>query len=568
MLGPTGRRELWPLALILLSPLPLFAEHLHNLWRVKPHYQFFPLLLIGFGCLLGQRWPHTWRVAAPSRWGVAFLGGGLMVLIAAVWLSSPWLAGVATLLSIAGVIFRLPGRPTWREWLPVWALLWLVIPPPLGWDLLFIQRLQSFTSRASSLILDAWGVRHLMEGNVLVLPGQRLLVEEACSGVNSTFVLLAATALFVVAARRPLLRSGFMLIGSVGWSALGNIVRVVAIAVAQSEYGLDWSTGWQHEVLGVCTFAFAFWMVVSTDLLLTFLLGPIECLDDDEKVSDVSFRAWDSHRNPLTRIWNWFAGVRWSPANRMPAEGAPPDPADEGNFEATGGGSVSRWFAAGFVGVAILQLATWVIPVSPRDDERDLTQPWARLDRFERPDLPATIAGWTQVNYGTEEHARTMGRFRHIWTYQSGRSECLVSVDYPFSGWHDLSACYVGAGWQIDRRARWPARSAIAARLEPYVEVELKKSGDERGLLLFCNVHEATSEILDDDSTLSWRRIVRRVNRNRFSRGTGEILQIQAFIVSLDAWSSSERESVHQLFVAARQQLLAVPNTGQERSSP
>ena len=336
---------------------------------------------------------------------------------------------------------------------------------------------------------------------------------------------------------------------------------------ASQSLASDWSTGWQHEVLGFCTFAFAFWMVVSTDLLLTFLLGPIVFLDD-EVVSDASFRAWDLRLNPLTRVWNWFAGVRWSSANRMPAEDAPPDPADEGNFEATGAGSVSRWFAAGFVGLAILQLATWVIPGSSQDDELDGTQPLARLDRFERPDLPATIAGWTQVNYGTEEHARTMGRFRHVWTYQSGRSECLISVDYPFSGWHDLSACYVGAGWRVDRRERWPAKPASAAGLEPYIEVELKKPADERGLLLFCNVHKPTGDVLDDDSTLSWRRIIRRVNRNRFSRGTGEILQIQAFIVSLDVWSSSERESVHRLFVAARQQLLAVPNTGQRRSTP
>ena len=72
MLGPTVRRELWPLVLILLSPLPLFVEHLHNLWRVKPHYQFFPLLLIGFGCLLWPRWPRTRPGTVPSRWGVAF----------------------------------------------------------------------------------------------------------------------------------------------------------------------------------------------------------------------------------------------------------------------------------------------------------------------------------------------------------------------------------------------------------------------------------------------------------------------------------------------------------------
>lgn len=36
-------------AVVILGHLPLFLLHLRNLWLMRPHYQFFPLLLAGIG---------------------------------------------------------------------------------------------------------------------------------------------------------------------------------------------------------------------------------------------------------------------------------------------------------------------------------------------------------------------------------------------------------------------------------------------------------------------------------------------------------------------------------------
>ena len=114
---------------------------------------------------------------------------------------------------------------------------------PLDWDEDLIRGLQSLASRGCSPVLDVLGVRHLVEGNVLVLPGHRLLVAEACSGVNSLFTLLIATALFVVGLGVPLVRSVLLLAGSVFWAGLMNMLRVVTVALAQSWCGVDLSCG-------------------------------------------------------------------------------------------------------------------------------------------------------------------------------------------------------------------------------------------------------------------------------------------------------------------------------------
>src|SRR5436853_413288 len=81
---------------------------------------------------------------------------------------------------------------------PAWFFLWLLIPPPLNLDQRLVTRLQTFTARQSSRLLDQLGVLHVMQGNVVVIPHKHLLVEEACSGINSLFSMLACTLFFVL----------------------------------------------------------------------------------------------------------------------------------------------------------------------------------------------------------------------------------------------------------------------------------------------------------------------------------------------------------------------------------
>ena len=136
---------------------------------------------------------------------------GLAVLAAGVIVFYPWFGAVAFVLTACGVVVGLRGRKTRQDLLPVCVLLCFLIPPPLDWDENWIRWMQLATSRASSLVLDVFGELHLMEGNVIMLPGHRLLVEEACSGVSSVFTLLITTGCLIVLARRPALWSALLL---------------------------------------------------------------------------------------------------------------------------------------------------------------------------------------------------------------------------------------------------------------------------------------------------------------------------------------------------------------------
>ena len=147
----------------------------------------------------------------------------------------------------------------------------MIIPPPFGLDWKLITLLQTVTGRAASHVLDLLGVLHVMEGNIVHVPGRELLVEEACSGIHSLYVVLASTLFFVLWARRPLFSALILILAGFAWVMLGNIARVVTVAYLGTRWGIDVGEGWRHEVLSLFFFLVALGLLASTDSLLTFL---------------------------------------------------------------------------------------------------------------------------------------------------------------------------------------------------------------------------------------------------------------------------------------------------------
>jgi len=489
---------------------------------------------------------------------------GLAVLAAAFVLFSPWLAAVASLLTVAGLILGLAGPAGRRQWLPVWAVLWLLIPPPMALDQNAVTRLQHYASRASSLTLDVFGIGHVMEGNVLVLPAHRLLVEEACSGINSLFTLLAVTALFVVATRRPLVWSGLLLVSSVGWAGLTNAARVVMVAVGQASYGRDLSTGWPHTALGLATVALGLLMVICTDRLLAFLLGPILPAEPGHEL------------NPMSRAWNWclgwsgIAALTWDPemefAAGEPQEEALTPDSSPPSTGASGEVRVPRWIVGGFAMLGVLQLAALLAGFLPIKEQWEYARRLNQQHIFRRSDLPATMGDWTQVDYRTEEHTRDAANFGESWTYRSAHGDALITVSYPFMGWHDLRGCYEGTGWQILATVEHP-RGTAAEPLAPYLEAQMRGPDGDYGRLLFCLVDQA-GRAVDLPGHVTWRRVVGKLSGNPLWNllpegslpGHETTFQVQALVTSPDALSESHELALHRLFVAARGTLVSVYN--------
>ena len=507
-------------AVILLAFIPLLQTHVQHLWE-RPHYQFFPFALVG-SVILG--WSY-WRTgAAPLTPGnVSLTLAGLTLswvtlAVAEIFLSPP-LAAIAVLILVAAVIHGVGGIPLLRTLLPAWAFAWITVRPPLALDSRLVVALQDLTSSWSSAILDTLGILHLPDGNVLEIGGRRLLVEEACAGINSFFSVLACTLFLILWLRRPWFRSLLLVVAAVGWVLIANVIRVVTIAVVFDRRAFDLSLGLRHDVLGLACFALAVLLIWSTDRLMLF----------------VSPRA----------------------AAPPPAPSAHPMPA----LDALRGAArlVSWPMAVAFGLLLTLHVATYGLtpPAAPRE-------PLPGIARLGRESLPESLAGWKRENFRceTRDHLSEYGEHSRMWEYTLDQRRAVVSLDYPFPIFHFLNTCYLNQGWKVDKSTDCFGEKDIG---EPgfYVEVQMKKSALRTGYLLYCECSQQGDYLEHEGNMLrsAWNRYETAVNswRHRLSRpeeyqrqkARQPVYQFQVFVEGNRPLSAEEQQAAQQLFFQA-----------------
>jgi len=555
-----SRTSWWTCAaagIIGLSYLPLLVSHAQFMWT-RPHYQYFPLLVPAVAFLAWRRWPSETTVVS----GNARLVASILLLLALTSLTfatltvSHWIASVSAVFMVGATIMWIGGLGAARALWPIWLLCWLFVPIPFEMDVSLINWLQTFAASASSQILDVLGVDHNLAGNVLEMPGRRLLVDEACSGIQSLFSLLACTAFYVVWKRRPWLRALILLASVVLWALLGNSIRLVIVALAYHLFGSDLSSGWPHELLGVVLFAFAFLTVLSTDQLLHFLLAPIGELSPVEH-----------EQSPLSRCWNQL--MRESELDAVIPNEEPvaqdSSPTLKRTVAATGGGIA---IALAFATLGSAQVATFLLLGEIQVQAADAAEAVTHYT------LPEECRGWQQVGFETErrESGNPWGEESKSWTYQGQDHAATVSLDYAFSGWHNLMACYTGTGWNVDRSRAVTSPSAQNSGNTRLVEVELSQPNGQFGYLVYGLFDVAGNDLTPAGSEASrstWlffrakgaieRGLARGPLGVLTGRGAGQLrsvsYQFQIFVPSDSPLTKAQRDEVRGTFVALRDQL-------------
>jgi exosortase len=517
-------------ALVLaVAHLPLLGEHASNLWS-RPHYQFFPFVLAGTAALAFQRGRRLGTLRPGSRracyvW-LAF-SAGLLTFAAAV--NSPWLGAVAALLTLAAVLFAVGGAGLLRRLLPAWALLWLAVPPPFLLDQQLISALQTLTARLSSRVLDVFGVLHVLAGHVVEVPGRRLLVEEACSGIHSFFAVLPVTLFFVLWVRRPLVRATLLLLAAAGWMLVANVARVVGITVLVTRWGVDVTTGWPHEAFGLGVFAATLGLLWSSDRLILVLT------------------AW----NPLRRR----PAARPGPPGGTPAAAAAGGgPTRLPDFQATGLAAWPVTAAYGALACANLWLL-WLVLSAPA--------PALDFDTLGADALPARRGPWQRTGYETEVRDRhdQLGRFSQRWLYRAGPHNATVALDYPFPGWHELTICYRSQGWTVEERLVHVDEAAAQAG-GPFVEVKLRKPPGRYAYLLFSGLDAAGRPLRPRDEGLRAQVGARLFFLPQLHPSLrADTYQVQVLVPSYAPLTPAEQRQAQDLFQHARG-LLRPPGRG------
>lgn len=433
-----SRRSATALALLGVLHAPTLWAYGCGLIALR-HYQFFSVIWVALMVLAFLR-------SSPAmvlRWyhGALLAFDGLLLIIGAAY-RSPELGFAGFCAGCLAVNAAGRDKKTGRSLWPLALLALVTLRPPAYLDERIGIEFQLTTARCASRVLSGLGVLHDHRGLVLELPSRELSLDEACGGIHSLFTLVSLAVLIVLVRRRHWLASLLLLASSVAWALLLNIVRVVAIVQADAWWGINLASGWSHDVLSYVVVAVAMICLMSTDELLLWLTSLIREQEDNELgLNEV---------NPLVRAFNSFF--------YPPAEFRRTIPASAPLLRTVGQ-------KASLLVVSLVILAAQMISFPPQLQASSRS---VGASSFSESMLAADYDGWKRKEYRAHKrNAGSMWGERSCqWDFSRGPGTALVSLDYPFTGWHDLIDCYKNTGWRVARREMrpsdgWPLEVAV-----------------------------------------------------------------------------------------------------------
>lgn len=442
-LEPSGINR-WSLLLLGFGFLPLLVTFFLNLWK-QPEYQFFPQALAGAGFLAWDRLREVPRpfVGGRPAPGIALLLFSFAVLGLAIRVWSPLLAVIAALAAGIAVLWRIGGAPLLRKMGPALVMVLTIIPPPLELNVRLGLFLRELATTLSSRTLDILGVVHCVTGNVIELPGQRLLVEEACSGINSVLFVTAFCLFYLFWRRRPFWCFVICLPLALVFVVMGNVVRISLGAVLRYYDGIDILTGWKHEMLSVVLVAAYVLLVVSLESLFSSHNQAAGKLPQSHSTTPA-----DRAARSQSPVWLWTFGCLFAAL-----------------------GMVSSFM-------------TW----EKSRESGDLRAANSALKNGTAFSLPQEIGDWTRSETGPPKVSKieTLGLSSAIWNYQRPGMNVVVAFDYPIWRYHDVAACYARNGWNIERKDIVTPKTGAPARFE----MEMKKDPGIHGSLWFATFNE------------------------------------------------------------------------------
>jgi exosortase len=261
------------------------------------------VLYIGLAALVI---PTTLSLGSQA-WSREYGAHGPIVLITGLWLfwrerqellatavpGNLWLTAAGMLFSIAAYVFgrayefisveaagiygicvsilysRVGFRALIRNWFPL-LYLGFAIPPPLWFIDDITAPLKLLVSAVATGILSAAGIPIFREGVTLIVAQYSLLVEDACSGLNSLTGLTAISLFYIYLLRRASWRYSLVLALMVlPIAVIANIIRIMILVLLTYFFGNAVGQGFLHETAGMLLFATSLLLVFAIDKLMS-----------------------------------------------------------------------------------------------------------------------------------------------------------------------------------------------------------------------------------------------------------------------------------------------------------
>jgi exosortase len=116
--------------------------------------------------------------------------------------------------------------------------------------------------------IQALGIECERVGTMLRSPYFDLNVEAACSGLRSLLAMTALTAVYAYFTQTTLLKKWLLFLSSIPIAVVGNIGRIVSIALVSVTTGQRYATGLHHDWAGYVFFTVSISLMVGVSKLL------------------------------------------------------------------------------------------------------------------------------------------------------------------------------------------------------------------------------------------------------------------------------------------------------------
>ena len=288
-------RILLPLVFLLAIWFPVL-EILQLEWRLNEQYQYGYFVPFFTLYLLYLRWDDR-PAAAPSSgrscMPVLLLGTLLFVPLKLVHTANPdWrlIYWIATLLATSLTllwIHQIGGRRWVRHFAPALAMILFAVPWITGVENQITSTLMEFVSAFTVEVLNLAGIFAVRSGNVIVLQGAVVGVEEACSGVRSFQSALMAGYLFGELLRFRMPTRLLLITLGAGVNFLLNLGRTLILTLISLNLGPELFEAW-HDRVGNAVALGGFLTVALLAWLLRRIFKPQSPESEQQKSADAS----------------------------------------------------------------------------------------------------------------------------------------------------------------------------------------------------------------------------------------------------------------------------------------
>jgi exosortase len=206
-----------------------------------------------------------------TAWGLLVLLGGIGGLVLGDLGAENFLSRSSLIVILAGLVLFILGAEAFRLIVFPLGYLFFMVPIPAILFYAVTFPLQQLAAEQAAWALDALGVPVLLDGNIIHLSQISLGVTEACSGIRSLISLFAgavAWAYLLLPGGWPMLA---FVLATVPITILANAGRVVATGLIGQWFGVDYASGFFHELAGWVIYLFAFLCLIGLHLLIRWV---------------------------------------------------------------------------------------------------------------------------------------------------------------------------------------------------------------------------------------------------------------------------------------------------------